>query len=390
MSKVVLTGSLEFLSLGDTLQLIGTNGSTGVLRIISKYFPEPGHIYFKKGNIINGSTPSKKGLDAVFSLFGWQEGEFEFTERDVEMAKAIEMSRMQIILDGLRLIDDGQTETVGPATPESRTQRTEGDVPLLKGPLVDYLYVVDEERFYQGYKIVQENRHGNWIWVILEGTVEINKETSRGLLPVLHLGPGAFIGSVASFIFRDNVRRATALALTDVQLGVLDTQRLTEEYNLFSPDLKNFILSLDRRRTQITNAAVDVFLKRAEPKKLIKGKKQIVKQGQKEDNKLYQIKEGEVSIVQKTEAGMIPLATLGSGNCFGSVPFLDIGHEPIGASVYASKDFEVRKLDTGALEEEYNNDISPMMRNLIESTATSVNVTTRVVGNRLKESLKEK
>ena len=52
-SGVALAGSLDFLNLGDLLQLFGSNGSTGVLRIISQYVPEPGVIYISSGNPVN-------------------------------------------------------------------------------------------------------------------------------------------------------------------------------------------------------------------------------------------------------------------------------------------------------------------------------------------------
>ena len=110
---------------------------------------------------------------------------------------------------------------------------------------MDYLYVLDEETFPQGYKIVQENRHGSWIWVILEGVVDVVKETPDGPLTLIKLGTGSFIGSVASFLFHDNIRKASAHASTDVQLGVLDTPRLAEEYAALSEEFKNFIMSLE-------------------------------------------------------------------------------------------------------------------------------------------------
>ncbi len=110
MGGFVLAGNLNFLSLGDILQLLGSNASTGVLRITSRYAQDLGLIYFHNGNPVNASVGSLAGVDAVNSLFGWLEGEFEFIEEKVDGENVIKKSRMQIILDCLRMLDDGQIE----------------------------------------------------------------------------------------------------------------------------------------------------------------------------------------------------------------------------------------------------------------------------------------
>ena len=105
---VALHGDIEFLNLGDIIQLLGGNGSSGILRIMSPYAPEPGIIYFDNGNPINASSGTLTGLEALYSLFGWTDGEFEFTETTVKHERIITKGRMGIILDGLKLLDDGQ------------------------------------------------------------------------------------------------------------------------------------------------------------------------------------------------------------------------------------------------------------------------------------------
>jgi hypothetical protein len=42
--SVVLSGSLGFLALGDIIQLLGSSGSTGVLRLINRYAPAPAFV----------------------------------------------------------------------------------------------------------------------------------------------------------------------------------------------------------------------------------------------------------------------------------------------------------------------------------------------------------
>lgn len=387
-TKVVLSGDLDFLSLGDIIQLIGSNAGTGELRIMSRYVPEPGLIYFSKGNVVDGSIPDRSGLEAVFALFGWTEGEFEFSEGPVAGDKTINAGRMEIILDGLRKVDDGETPKLGPVVIENNSAKNRESVPLLKGPLVDYMYVLDEESFTAGQKIVQENKHGGWIWVILEGTVDIVKESARGPLTVLKLGPGSFIGNVASFLFQDNIRTATVIAVTDVQLGVLDSQRLTEEYALRSQEFRNFVLRLDSRRIELTERAVDIYDKKDLLKKFAKGKRPIIRQGKKFD-KFFKITYGEGCIIKQSDSGTVFLGNLREGDYVGPVHFLDINHEPYNASILASKDLETAPVNIHKLYEEYQL-LSPTLKNLISSIATSISVTTHVACDFHMNNLKEK
>ncbi|MBU1713239.1 MAG: DUF4388 domain-containing protein, partial [Proteobacteria bacterium] len=96
MADLSLSGNLNFLNLGELLQIFGTNVSTGVLIIKSKYSEEPGLMYFVKGNLFNAAAGSKEGLDAALALFGWTEGEFEFRTEDVKTKNVIQKSRMEI------------------------------------------------------------------------------------------------------------------------------------------------------------------------------------------------------------------------------------------------------------------------------------------------------
>ncbi len=239
--QVILAGNLNFLNLGDIMQLLGGNGSSGTLRLLSKYAPGPGYIYFENGNPINASNGKLVGLEALYTLFGWTEGDFEFTRERFPNERLITKSRMGIILDGLRKLDDGQIEKLGPTTivahADGATAGT-GGIPILRGPLVDYMYIVDEEDFYEGDAIVEEGKHGSWIWVILEGIVEITKESATGPLPIVQIGDGSFVGSMASFLVQDNTRNATAVAMGNVQLGVLDSQRLAQEYSRMSHEFQ--------------------------------------------------------------------------------------------------------------------------------------------------------
>jgi CRP-like cAMP-binding protein len=386
--SVAFAGNLSFLNLGELLQLLGSSSGTGIVQLSSKYTDQQGLIYIDQGNPINAANGSKTGIDALFSLFGWKTGQFEFIQESVTCEKVIKKSRMEIILDGLRMLDEGQVEVLGPengAVQESKPEAQTGSLPLLKGPLVDYSYVVDEEGFYDGDEIVHEGNHGNWLWVILEGVVEIMKETPRGDLKLLRLGDGAFLGSAASLLRGENVRSATVTADGNVQLGMLDAQLMTSELANCSLEYREFVESLDERLKRVTNMAVEIYSgNHKKLAKLIQGKKTLIKQGQAE-NRLFRIRSGDAYVARETDVGIVPVVHLKAGDFFGHIPFLDMGQEPNSASVYASKNLKISALDPKALHKDHEK-LSSTLQNILAHLATSISVTTLIATDYYKKS----
>ncbi len=379
--NVVLAGSLKFLALGDIMQLLGANSSTGVLRLISRYAADPGFIYFENGNPVNAACGTSIGLEAVYALFGWTDGEFEFTNENILSQRVITKSRMGIILEGLKMVDDGQVKRVGPGT-ASRPQKAVGNsdsIPIIKGPLVDYMYVADEEDFFDGEYIVEEGKHGSWIWVILEGVVEIMRDTPEGSLPIVRLGDGSFIGSLSSFLIQGHIRTATAIAVGNVQLGVLDSQRLAQEFAGLTPEFRGLLVSFDKRLKQLNERVIEIRQKQLDTAEYFENKKPVIKQGSTE-NELYIVRDGTASVVRTEDFGKIPLAQLYKGDYFGNIPFLDIGHEPEFASVMATNDLKVRKVDAVQFQKEYDQ-LSTTFKNFIDNVATCLSVSTKVVSN---------
>ena len=379
---VSFSGQISFLNLGELLQLLGTTGSSGIVTIHNSHVSQPGIIYIDKGNPIEADNGSKTGIEALFALFGWLDGQFEFVQQDVTCPKTITMSRMEIILDGLRLLDEGEVEIIGPATAGAKpadTAAMSGSIPLITGPLVDYSYVVDEESFYDGDEIVQEGNHGNWIWVILEGIAEISRETPKGDLSILRIGDGAFLGSIASLLQADNVRSATVKAAGNVQLGMLDSQLMTSELAALSPDYREFVRSFDIRLKQITSMAIDIYSQTNNIDELIAGKKPLIKQGQGEE-RLFKITAGNAIVARETDNGIVPLFQLEKGDFFGNVPFLDMGNEPAAASVFASPNLKLAALDPQQLQKDHEG-LSSTLQNIFAHLAASISVTTLIACN---------
>ena len=362
------------------MQLLGSNGSSGILRIHSPHMTEPGIVYFENGNPVNASDGTLVGLDGLYALFGWTEGTFEFSEERVPVEKVINRSRMGIILDSLKMLDDGEIMVLGgtPSDSEAKEETTdESGFQRVNGPMVDYMYVVDEEDFYDGETIIEEGKHGNWIWVILEGVIEVIKETPKGPLTIMRISNGSFVGSLSSFLVKDHARSATARSLGNVQLGVLDSQRLSQEYAKMSTDFRRLIMSLDKRLKQLTNRVVEYHTQSINIESFIKDKQKIMRQGEAQ-NKIFRIQQGHVHIVQQDKESYLPLVSLSKDDYFGTFPFIDMGHEPDKASVLASKDLKIVSLDAGVFQQEYDN-VSSTFKNIIENVATCVSATTGVI-----------
>jgi CRP-like cAMP-binding protein len=372
--------------------VVGSSSATGTLRIFTDSISEPGVIAIEKGNPINASVGPLMGLDALFTLFGWMEGRFEFTRGAVASERVIKKGRMEIILDGLRLLDEGKIPKIEPSAlpvadepgaAEAPAPKT-GQPPLIKGPLVDYAFVVDEESFYDGDEIVREGSHGNWIWVILEGAAEIIKTTPNGPIKLLRVGDGAFLGSVASFLSGDNVRSTTVVAAGNIQLGMLDSQLLAGEVANLSADFKNLIKSLNNRLHGVTSIAAQAHVGDASFMKSLLDKKIAIKEGQNEE-RLFSIREGDVVVARNTPAGYLPLARLEKGDFFGHIPFLTIGHEPYEAAVFSSADLKLASVDSKKIESEHRR-LSPTLRNIIEHLAACISATTLVTINSVRKS----
>jgi len=125
---------------------------------------------------------------------------------------------------------------------------------------IDPFMILEEEEYQDGNVILREGTSTDWIYIVLEGQVRIQKNTPKGPVAITTIGEGQMVGEMA-FLERGKVpRAASAVALGYVRLGVLDHDRLTKEYDSFSPILRQLILTLVRRMRYITEIAAKLVL----------------------------------------------------------------------------------------------------------------------------------
>lgn len=379
--NVVFSGSLRFVSLADVFQLLGGNNCTGVLNLSSQYSEYMGVIYFQDGNPVNASYGDLKGLKAVYALFGWSDGNYEFYEQSIsQIEHVIKQSRMEVVLDALRMLDDGDIKKVG--QPDSKQGGNKKKAlgkeisHTIKGPLVDYLYVIKEEYYEDGAPIVKEGKFGKWLWVVYEGTVRVTKETAKGSLTLARLGEGCFIGTIRALLFGEYERNATVTAEGNVRLCILDAEPLYHEYSLLSEHFRKLILSLDKRLRILNEKAAQVYMNEHHDNGSTKN--MVFQDRFQSENDLYIIEKGSAAIIGKSPRGNFNLLSLGSDDVFGKIPFMDFGHEPRSASVMVSNPINVERIDSKALQVEYSN-LTQTFKNFIFNTATNISMTTSLL-----------
>lgn len=381
--NISLSGSLKFVCLADVFQILGSNASTGILKLKTPHAPHEGVIHFLKGNPVNASYGTVSGLKAIYLLFGWMDGDYTFSEEEVSSSnQTIKKSRMEIVLDALRMLDDGEIKKVGSPsidlgeTKDKKADKEREDMPAIKGPFNDYLHVVREDFFKDGEDIVKEGSHGKWIWTIYEGLVKVTKMTENGSLLLARLGEGCLIGTIRALLFGDYERNATVTAEGDVRLCLLDAEPYYHEYAALSREFRRLLISLDTRLRRLNERAIDIYFKRDKAKEQVRTG--VKMRDFKPDTELYTIVEGNASIITRGPKGDLPILSLEQNDVFGNIPFMDIGHEPRSAIVLPSKDLKVEKLDIKDLEEEYNK-LSPTFRNMIFNIGSYITMTTHLV-----------
>jgi len=109
-----------------------------------------------------------------------------------------------------------------------------------------------EEKYKNGDIIFEEGSSGDWIYVIESGTVEISKIMHGEKEVLLELGPGEIIGELG-FITK-MPRTATARAVGDTTVGIIDPISFEQEFNRLSPDFQAVLISLATRLKETTEA----------------------------------------------------------------------------------------------------------------------------------------
>jgi len=366
-----LSGDLSFIGFPDLLQLLGANAASGEL-VLEDSFGVSVKVIMKDGEIFNAIFKDKEGEDAFFIPFAWTGGKFSFSMGNISCERKIDNNLTGLILEGLRLFDEGKIMIDN----FSDLPYKKG-LPVLRGQFIDYSELVDEEFFEKDELIVKEGRYGSWIWVILDGLVQVEKQVHGKFIPVMHLGRGGFIGSVAAFSRGDRPRSATVKALSRVHLGVLDAQSLSKEYTAYSDLLRKYLACMDERLRKITDAFSDSYIngkKNVIPRESLSG---IIREKLK-GKRLGIIESGRGMLLFESKGKFLPVGELHEGELIGELPFINKAGE-FDFFIKGDENFAIRPFEQSLLGDEFLK-VSENMRKMVEFAGQTISVTAYNLG----------
>ncbi|QWR78431.1 Crp/Fnr family transcriptional regulator [Candidatus Magnetomonas plexicatena] len=113
-----------------------------------------------------------------------------------------------------------------------------------------------KETYKDGQVIFKESSYGEGTYVILSGKVHIVKKVKNVDLVIATLEKGDYFGEM-SYLDRQP-RSASAVAVGDVQCGLLDKNFLEDEINKTSEEFKLILTTLVERLRQTTSQLVSL------------------------------------------------------------------------------------------------------------------------------------
>ncbi len=116
-----------------------------------------------------------------------------------------------------------------------------------------------EETYQDGQIIFKEGSSGDWVYIILSGSVEISKKVGGEKYIIEILKPGDVFGELG---FIGGIRRtATARAIGETTLGIIDREFLDEEFNKLSGQFRAILVAITHRFKKMLDRACDYTLR---------------------------------------------------------------------------------------------------------------------------------
>jgi hypothetical protein len=91
----VLTGNLAQLSLVDILKLLSSGRQAGRLDLTAG--PNSGEIYLQGGAIVHAVSGVQVGEEAIYTLMGWLEGDFNFVAGPAPPEQSVTIPTEQLL-----------------------------------------------------------------------------------------------------------------------------------------------------------------------------------------------------------------------------------------------------------------------------------------------------
>ena len=128
-----LLGTLTEISLMDLLQILRMNRRSGLLELEME--GRRGTLFISEGEILDAEVGRFRGEKAFYRTLGWEGGKFEFRPQSVSMRPLIKRPGENLILEGLRQLDEVnklRSAIAPPGTHLQLVRRFEGPPERLK------------------------------------------------------------------------------------------------------------------------------------------------------------------------------------------------------------------------------------------------------------------
>lgn len=125
---MALTGHLSDLSLSELIEFFCNQRKSGRLRVL--YPDGSGYFYLQAGSVVDARIGVLRGIDAVYYALTLPNAKFEFSGSTELSERTINQPWTQVVLEGLRRLDEGIIPTV--AFPEGYSPETDDIKPVSK------------------------------------------------------------------------------------------------------------------------------------------------------------------------------------------------------------------------------------------------------------------
>ncbi len=128
---MALTGHLSDLSLSELIEFFCNQRKTGCLNVL--YPQGHGSFFLQAGSVVDAKIGVLRGIDAVYYALTLPNASFEFKSSDEAPERTINQPWTQVVLEGLRRLDEGLTPSDafpdGPIPSESDEVAVASEVP---------------------------------------------------------------------------------------------------------------------------------------------------------------------------------------------------------------------------------------------------------------------
>jgi CRP/FNR family transcriptional regulator, cyclic AMP receptor protein len=112
------------------------------------------------------------------------------------------------------------------------------------------------EKYSDGQVIFKEGTHGDWLYIVEDGIVEISRQANNKKIVIAIFKEGEIFGEVA--YIAKVARSATATAIGNTTIGVIDREIFDNEFNKLSGNFQLIIKTLALRLKRTTDILIDL------------------------------------------------------------------------------------------------------------------------------------